>query len=111
MREFDAAIGQASDGGSVRDHEDSVAFAVQFVEELDHRLLVCFVQISGRLVGEYEFRMIDQRAGHGYTLLLAAGKLSGQMFDAIAQPYALERFASFFLIGGAVKILRQHYVF
>jgi hypothetical protein len=32
MRECNAAIGQASDGGRVRDHENSVSFAVQFLE-------------------------------------------------------------------------------
>ena len=43
MREFDAAIGQASDGGSVGDHEDGMALAMQIAEELDDGLLICFV--------------------------------------------------------------------
>lgn len=111
MRECDAAIGQASDGGRVRDHENSMSFAVQFVEELDHGLLVGFIQVSGRLVGENELRMIDQRPGNSNTLLFAPGKFSRQMLDAIAQAYTLERFPRLFLIGAAVKILRQHYVF
>src|ERR1700735_179548 len=55
--------------------------------------------------------MIDQCARNSHTLLFAAGKLPGQMFDAISQTHAFERFASFSLIGRTVKILRQHHVF
>ena len=79
MRQLDAAVGELPDRRRVRHHQNRVPFGVQLAQQLDHDLLVGFVQISRRLVRENQFRMIDQRARHGHALLLAAGKLRGQM--------------------------------
>ena len=50
--QFDAAIGLAGDVGVVRDHQNGVAGAVQFAEQLHHDGFVFLVEIAGRLVGQ-----------------------------------------------------------
>ena len=95
MREVDAAVGELADRRRVRDHQDRVAFGVKFAQQADHDFLVGFVEIAGGLVRENQFRMIDQRASHGHALLLAAGKLRGQMLDAIGEADAGQRRARF----------------
>jgi hypothetical protein len=42
------------------------------------------VQVSGRLVGEEDRRIVDQRPGNRHPLLLSAGKLVGPMVDAVS---------------------------
>src|SRR5580704_15843148 len=54
--------------------------------------------------------MIDERAGDRDTLLFAAGKLRGKMFDAIAEADAFKRLASFGFVRGAVEVLREHHI-
>ena len=49
------------------------------------------VQVAGRLVGEDQRRVGDQRAGDRDALLLAAGQLGGQVVDAVAQPDLAQR--------------------
>src|SRR5437763_4546575 len=51
------------------------------------------VQVAGGLIGEKNFRAIDQGAGNGCALLLAPGEFTGTMSDALFEPDALERFA------------------
>src|SRR6266853_1241252 len=55
--------------------------------------------------------MIDQRARDGHALLLAARKLRGKMFQAVPQANAAQGFGGLVLIGDAVEILREHYIF
>ena len=59
--------------------------AVQLLE-LDHDLHArARVEIAGRLVGQDHDRIVDERAGNGYPLLLAAGQLGRPMVPAVAQ--------------------------
>src|SRR5690606_21553683 len=51
----------------------------------------CRVEIPGRLIGEYQRGIVDQRAGDGHALLLAAGQLARQVLSAMRQPDRLER--------------------
>ena len=71
-------------------------------------MLVGGVQVAGGLVGQDDFRIVDQRAGNGHALLLAAGELRGQVMRAIGQADPIERRARFDLVGHAVEVLRQH---
>ena len=41
------------------------------------------IEIAGGLIGQNQRRPIDQRARDGYPLLLAAGKLIGQMMATV----------------------------
>ena len=59
------------------------------------------IEIAGRLVGEKQARCIDQGAGDGDALLLAAGKLAGRIALAIAEAEKLQRRARPFDAHGA----------
>src|SRR6267378_7248805 len=61
--------------GVVRDHDDSLAkILIQLAKHLQDNFRVFRIQIAGRLVGEKDFRFVDDRPRDGYALLLAAGK-------------------------------------
>ena len=52
------------------------------------------VEVAGRLVGEDQGRVGDQRPGDRHALLLAAGQLRRLVVDAVAEAQPLERLAS-----------------
>jgi len=109
--EFDTAAGVAGDVHVVGDHEDGVAGLVEFAKDVDDDFFVGFVEIAGGLVGEDEFGLIDERSGDGDSLLFTAGKICGEMFEAIGEADTLERFDSLRFIGDGMEILREHDVF
>jgi len=88
-----------------------VAGVVQFPENLDDDGFVSFVEIAGRLVGKNDLRLIDQRARDGHALLLAAGKLRGEMRQSVAHAHALQRFFGLLFVRDAMEILCEHHVF
>ena len=47
--------------------------------------LVCGVEVAGRLVGQDDVGVVDQRPGDGHALLLAAGELRGPVVEPVAQ--------------------------
>ena len=51
------------------------------------------IEIAGRLVGEQQARRVDERAGDGDTLLLAAGKLRRRVALAVAEAEQRQRVA------------------
>ena len=51
----------------------------------------CRVEVPGRLVGEDQRRLGDERAGDRDPLLLAAGELAGPVLGAIGEADAVER--------------------
>src|SRR5687767_12521721 len=70
-------MGMGGDVGFVRDENDGVAAPVQTLEQ-GHDLDACLgVEIAGRLVGEQDGGVVDERAGNGDTLPLPAGELIG----------------------------------
>ena len=50
---------------------------VELLEDAHHLHAVSRVEVAGGLVGEQERGPVDQRAGDGHALLLAAGELRG----------------------------------
>ena len=67
--------------------------AVEFVEQRHDFLAGVAVQVAGRLVGQDQARPVDQRAGNGHALLLAAGNVVGQRFGVAAQADLVEHLA------------------
>ena len=68
-----------------------------------HDLMRCpRIEIAGRLVGKQQARRIDQGAGNGDTLLLAAGKLARRVALALAEAEKLQRCARALLTRRAV---------
>ena len=49
------------------------------------------IQCAGRLVGKKDVRVVDQGAGYGNTLHLAAGHLVGLFVELVAQTYLFKR--------------------
>ena len=56
---------------------------MEFAQELHHLLAVFGVQITGRLIGQNQFRIRYYGTGDRHTLLLSSGKLLGEMFGAV----------------------------
>ena len=60
----------------VGDHHDGGALVVQGAQKFHHFLAVHGIQVAGRLVGQDQRLVADNRPGHGHALLLAARKLA-----------------------------------
>ena len=65
--------------------------ALQLVEEVHHLGAGVAVEVAGRLVGEDQRRLGDERPGDRDALLLAARQLGRLMGQAIAESQPLER--------------------
>ena len=59
----------------VRDLDDGRAFGVELLEQLHDLAALIGVQVAGRLVGQDDRRLRDERARDGDQLLLSAGEL------------------------------------
>ena len=69
----------------VGDHDDRLAGVVQLAQHFHDLLAGGRVEVAGRLVGQDDVGIVDQRPGDGHALLLAAGELGGPVVDPIAQ--------------------------
>ena len=75
----------------VSHHYDSQPFlAVQVAQQAHDIAAGVGVEVAGRLVGQQHVRAVDQGAGDGSPLHLAAGQLARPVVDAIAQPDPFE---------------------
>ena len=63
---------------------------MQVLQHSQHLAAGVAVQRAGGLVGQNDRRIPGQRPGNGDALLLAAGKLTGLVFQLIAQPHLLQ---------------------
>ena len=68
----DPAVGTPSDVGLMGDEDHGDARLVQLLEYLDNLFRGVAVERAGRLVGEEDVRVVDERARNRYALLLAA---------------------------------------
>ena len=94
----DDAVAQADDAGGVgfgqfrvvgdHDHQAVAGHLLEQFHDLDAGLAV---QRAGGLVRQQNVRVVDQRAGDGHPLHLAAGQLVGQLVDVLAQAHLLQR--------------------
>ena len=86
------AICISGDIGLVSDHDDGdAALAVQQSQRVHDVMGVACIEIAGRLVGKEHGRIVDEGAGDGDALLLAARELARRIALAIAQPEQAER--------------------
>src|SRR6516164_2979551 len=96
-------VSSGDDGGQLRlvgDHGPVAdldrardAVGAQLHEELEDRVAGVGVEVSGRLVGEHEGRVADERAGDRDALALPARQLRRGVGRARRQPDAIERSA------------------
>lgn len=74
------------------DDHGAVRRARDFAEKIEHDLAVARIQCSGGLVTDDKWRLMDQCAGDGNALLLAAGEFVGALFPTITQTDFLKNF-------------------
>ena len=86
----------------VGDHDDEAVFGhfLQQLHDLDAGLAV---QCAGGLVGQQDVRVVDEGAGDGHPLHLAAGHLGGVLVQLVAQTHFLQR------LGGPAAALGTRY--
>src|SRR6202521_2866801 len=106
--QFDAAVGQTRYYGIVRHHADGASLLVEFAEQAQDYFFVRGVEVAGGLVGKHDFGIVNEGAGDAHALLLASGKLRGQVFGAVFEADAIERFEGFLFVRHAVEVLGQH---
>ena len=76
VAEDESAVAARGDARIVGgDEQREAMFGSQSVEYGDNLGAGMGIQVAGRLVGQYDARMIDERAGDRHALLLAAGQL------------------------------------
>src|SRR5690606_25465301 len=73
------------------DDERRVELAIELEHEIENLPCVGTIEISGRLVGQYDGRLRDERACDGGPLTLSARKLARSVLDPLAQPHPLEQ--------------------
>ena len=81
----DDAPGPGGDVVFVRDHDDRLAGLVELGQQLHDLVAGLRVEVAGRLVGQDDVRVVDQDAGDGHALLLAAGELHRPVVEPVAQ--------------------------
>jgi hypothetical protein len=67
------------------DDEDGPFLAVELQEQAADSPGAVAVEVSGRLIGQEQARMLDQCPGDGHTLAFAAGQLSRPMLEPSRQ--------------------------
>ena len=86
------AIGAGDDVHVVRHHDDSQpVLPVQVAEQADDLAAGVGVEVAGRLVGQEDARPIDEGAGDGGPLHLAAGQLARPVVEPMAEADAVEQ--------------------
>src|ERR1051326_7128418 len=70
----------------VRHENERLAASMEFVEHAQNFRAGSGVEIPGRLVGEQNEWVIDQRACNRHALLLPAGKFEGTMMQTMLKP-------------------------
>ena len=71
----DDPLGVLGDVVFVGDHDDGLAGVVEPAEHLHDLVAGRGVEVAGRLVGQDDVGVVDQRPGDRHALLLAAGEL------------------------------------
>ena len=84
--EEEDAVGDRGRAGLVRDHDERLpVVGHRVLEQLEDLAARLRVEVAGRLVGEHDGRLRDERARDGDALLLAAGELGGAVAAAVVQ--------------------------
>ena len=74
----------------MRDHDDETILRDLF-QDLHHLHARLAVERAGRLVGEQDIRIVDERSRDGDALHLTAGHLVRLFVELVAEAHALER--------------------
>ena len=108
------AIGQRRRARVVGDHDHGLSLVDKPPQQPQHDHAAGRVQVARGLVGQQDQRPVDERAGDGHPLLLAAGKLVRTVSGARRQPHLLQDLAcalDAFRRRNARKHHRQRHIF
>ena len=110
--EADDFLGALREFGIVRDeHERGAGAGVQPEQTVNDQLAGLSIEVPGRLVGEQDFWLVDERARQGDALLFAAGELRRIMGEPFAQTHALqERDRLVTDLVAAAQFQRNHHI-
>ena len=75
---------------AVGHHNNRSTLFIQFCQQIHHLSSVLGVQVTGRLIGEYQLGIGYDRTGYRHTLLLTAGKLLREVFGTVADVHPLQ---------------------
>ena len=92
-------------------HYDGGAVAVERFEDVENFVPHGAVQVAGRLIGEDDLRVTDNRTCNGDALLLPARKLLRKMLHPVAQSHLLECFLRELaaLPGGRIPVKQRNF--
>ena len=80
VEEPDEPFGFAGHQLVVGDHHDGgVFFGVKLQQDIHNFMPHHAVEVTGRLIGQDDFRLAGLSPGNGYALALSAGQLAGEM--------------------------------
>ncbi len=98
----DLARGKAGETEVVGDDDESGAgFAVEVEEHVLDAPAGFAVKVAGRFVGEEDLGRVDEGAGEGNALLLAAGELNREMVEPLAETDLFKKRAGLGAVGAA----------
>src|SRR5664280_1505860 len=78
-------VGVGGDVWLVSDEQDGPALVAQSLERCENVVSRDGIEVSGRLIGKDERRIVDEGACDGHPLHLAAGYLIGQLLVQIGR--------------------------
>ena len=81
-------------------HDGASVLLIQFVEEVHHLSTHLRVEVTGRFVGQDDFRISHDGTGDGHTLALTTGELCRHVLHAVAEAHT---FQYLFGEGGAFR--------
>ena len=100
----DNAVGHRGQGSVVGDDQcGNVRRAAGVLQQLKNLFAGAVIEGSCGLVAQEELGVFRERSGDGNALLLAAGKLGGEVVEALFQPNTAERFGGIEGIGADLR--------
>jgi hypothetical protein len=87
--------------------DDRGAGLVQFHEQTQQAARQCRIDVAGRLVGEQQIGLDNERTGDGGALLLTTGHDGWEGMDVIAEADPLQQFHHLGAVGGLLAALHK----
>jgi hypothetical protein len=75
-------------------NQQDVLLAAEFEQQVTDGVGGCVIEVSGWLISEQDFRLVDECSANGDSLTFSAGKLSGTMCDSIGKTDPRQQIAS-----------------
>ena len=91
VHHMNSPVGDLCQSLVVRHNNKRLSQAVsQFKKQLMQFLLIMCIQTSGRFIGQYDCRIINQGTGHRYPLFFTSREFIGLMSSTIGQPHKFQ---------------------